>query len=97
MQVLDVPKELDVMLKKWVKLNPTDYLLFSSNKQPLSSSQINRILNSIFDGRHISCDMLRHIYLTHLYRNVPALTQMEKTAEDMGHSVATAMLYVKKE
>jgi len=55
------------------------------------------LLNTIFDGKHISCDMLRHIYLTNLYKDVPALTQMEKTAEDMGHSVGQAMLYIKRD
>ena len=97
LQTLSIPKELDTLIKKWIRLNPTDYLLFSSNKQPVSSSQINCMLNSIFDGKHISCDMLRHIYLTNLYKDVPALSQMEQTAEDMGHSVGQAMLYIKKE
>ena len=97
LQTLTIPKDLDTLIKKWIRLNPTDYLLFSSNKQPVSSSQINLMLNSIFDGKHISCDMLRHIYLTNIYKDVPALSQMEQTAEDIGHSVGQAMLYIKKE
>ena len=96
LQVIDVPKELQPLLRKWIKMNDTDYLLFSSNKNPLSSPQINRILNKAF-GRNISCDMLRHMYLTEKYKNIPAIHDMEQTAQEMGHSVSQAMLYVKKD
>ena len=41
--------------------------------------------------------MLRHIYLTNYYKNMPSLMNMEELANDMGHSVVTAMTYVKKE
>ena len=95
LQVIDIPKELQSLLRKWIKMNDTDYLLFSSNKHPLSSPQINRILNKVF-GKNISCDMLRHMYLTEKYKDVPALSDMEKTAQEMGHSVQMAMQYVKK-
>ena len=95
LQSIDVPKDLQTLLKKWIKINDTDYLLFSSNKQPLSSPQINRILNKVFD-KHISVDMLRHIYLTNHYKNIPAIKDMENLATEMGHSLNQQMLYVKK-
>ena len=79
-----------------MKLNDTDYLLYSSNKQPLSSPQITRILNKVFDGKKVSTDLLRHIFLTDKYKDVPALSQMDSLAAQMGHSVNQAMLYVKK-
>jgi len=96
LQTIDVPKDLQALLKKWIKINDTDYLLFSSNKKPLSSPQITRILNKIF-GKKVSVDMCRHIYLTNLYKDVPALSQMEKTASEMSHSLATALTYIKKD
>jgi integrase len=95
LQVLDVPKDLQALLRKWMKINDSDYLLFSSNKRPLSSPQINRILNKVFDKR-VSVDMLRHIYLTNHYKDMPSLKDMETLAADMGHSVNQQMLYVKK-
>jgi len=95
LQVIDVPKDLQALIKKWMKINDTDYLLFSSNKQPLSSPQINRILNKVFDKR-VSVDMLRHIYLTNHYKDIPALKEMENLATEMGHSLSQQMLYVKK-
>ncbi len=97
LQVISVPDELNKIIKKWIKINDTDYLLFSTNRNPLSSSQITRLLNKIFDGKKVSVDLLRHIYLTDYYKNIPALRDMEALARDMGHSVSTAMTYIKKE
>ena len=97
LQVLQVPKELNSLIKKWIKLNENDYLLFSSNKNHLSSSQITRILNGAFGGKHVSTDMLRHIFLTNKYQNIPALKDMEELATQMSHSLNTALQYVKHE
>jgi len=97
LQVLDVPKELNTLIKKWIKLNKNDYLLFSSNKNHLSSSQITRILNKAFDGKHVSTDMLRHIFLTNQYKDIPKLNDMEALAADMGHSLNTALQYIKRD
>jgi hypothetical protein len=65
LQTLDVPKELNTLLKKWVKLNSNDYMLYSTNDNKLSSPQINRILNEAF-GKAVSTNMLRHIYLIYV-------------------------------
>ena len=95
--VLKVPKELDTILKKWLKMNPSPYVLISSNEKPLSSSQITRMLNKIF-GKEVSVNMLRHIYLTNFYQDMPKLSNMETLAATMGHNVQTALEhYVKKD
>lgn len=96
-QVLIVPKEIDGFIKKWVKINSNDYLLFSSNGHHLSSSQITRILNKCFDGKKVSTDLLRHIYLTNLYKDTPALRQMADVAESMSHSINMSLQYVKRD
>ena len=97
LQKVDVPPELNTIIKKWIKINSSDYMLFSSSNMPLTSSQITRMLNKIFDGKKISTDMLRHIYLTDLYKAMPSLLSMEKTASNMGHSIQTALTYVKRD
>lgn len=97
-QVVDVKSlapELNANIMKWIKSDPTDYLLFSTNKNPLTSPQITRMLNRIF-GKRTSTDLLRHIYLTDKYKNVPALEEMEKRASEMGHSLNTSMEYIKR-
>jgi hypothetical protein len=95
LQTLDVPKQLNTLIKKWIKLNSNDYMLYSTNGNKLSSPQINRILNEAF-GKAISTNLLRHIYLTEQYKNVPAIADMQELAQSMGHSSAQAMEYVKK-
>ena len=96
-QSLELPKELNVLMKKWIKCNTNDYLLFSNNDGHLSSSQITRVLNKCFGGKHISTDMLRHIYLTNRFKDMPALSEMNKVATEMSHSTATALTYIKKD
>ena len=80
-----------------MKINDGDYMLFSTNGNKLTSPQVSRMLNKIFDGKHISVDMLRHIYLSNVYKDVPPIKEMEQLASDMGHSVETAMNYVKRD
>jgi len=36
-QRVDIPKDLKTILTKWIKINPTDYLLFDTNQNPLTS------------------------------------------------------------
>ena len=96
-QEVKLPEELNNIIKKWMKVAKGDFLLFSSNGNPLTSSQISRMLNKIFDGKKISVDILRHIYLSDLYKGMPSLLSMEKTASKMGHSVQTALTYVKRD
>jgi integrase len=95
LQVIDVPKELDVILKKWIKINNNDYMLYSSNGNKLSSPQVTRILNKVL-GKNVSTSMLRHIYLTDRYKDIPELSKMENTASEMGHSISMAMEYIKR-
>ena len=72
-----------------------DYLLYSTNGNRLSSPQITRILNKVF-GKNVSTSMLRHIYLTDVYKDVPALEKMQKLAKSMGHSLETSLEYIKR-
>jgi len=95
LKVIVVPKPLNTLIKKWIKLNSTDYFLFGKSLKPLSSSQISKILNKIFK-KNVSVDMLRHIYLSNMYKHMPELKKMEQTASNMGHSLTTALEYVKK-
>ena len=92
-QSLTVPKELNEILKKWIRINQSDYMLFSSIGKGLNSSQITKILNKIF-GLNISTSMLRHIYLSNKYSEVEE--NMKKDAVLMGHSANTQSQYIVK-
>lgn len=93
-QEVALPPKLKSLIVKWMTKHNNDYLLFDKNGQPLTNVKITNRLNRIFDKK-ISSSMLRHIYLSNLYKNMPPLKQMEETANDMGHSVDEAMRYVK--
>jgi len=95
-QEVDIPKKLKKILQRYIELCcDGKYLLTTQKGNPLTSSYFTKILNKIF-GCNISVSMLRHIFLTHKYKDVPKLEEMEKTAEQMGHSIMESLRYVKK-
>ena len=97
-QIYEVPSPLIPIVKKYLKLNKTDYLFPKRNSDAcMTNVDYNRMLQKIF-GKTISVDNLRSIYLSEKYKNIPSLVDMEKTAEAMGHTITTSLEnYVKKE
>lgn len=95
-QEIPIPKKLSLLLNKFNKFNPTDYLLIDVNNNKLAVSQLQQRLNKIL-GRKASVNILRHSFLTEKYKDVPELKEMVKTANNMGQaSVYQALEYVKK-
>jgi integrase len=94
-QRVPIPKTLKALLNKAIKVNKYDYLLVSTTGEKLSSIIITQRLNKLF-GSKTSTSMLRHIYLSNVYKDVPALKEMKELADNMGHDVSTALQYVKK-
>jgi hypothetical protein len=70
-------------------------MLYSTNGNKLTSPQVTRILNKVF-GKNMSSSMLRHIYLTDKFKDIPLLSKMQNLATDMGHSISAAMEYIKR-
>jgi integrase len=83
-QKVNIPTALKSILNKWIKINPTDYLFFDSNMNPLSSVKITQRLNKIF-GKKVGSSMLRHIFLTDKYGDLKE--EQQTLASAMGHSV----------
>ena len=95
-QEVEANPKLMTLLNKWFQINPTEWLLFDNNQKQLTSPQLTRRLNSIC-GRKVSVNMIRHAYISdRVLKDVPALSKLEQTAEEMGHSVQEQMLYKKK-
>lgn len=93
-----IPKELTMIINKWIKTNPTDYLLFDVNMNPLSSVKLNQRFNKIFDGKKTSVNMLRHSFLTEKFGDVIKKNdELANTMTDMGSSSGMAKTYVKNE
>jgi integrase len=97
-QIYEVPSPLIPVLKKYLKMNKTDYLFPKRGGDAcMTNVDYNRTLQKIF-GKTISVDNLRSIYLSEKYKNIPSLVDMEATATAMGHQVTTALTdYVKKD
>jgi hypothetical protein len=93
-QKVDIPKGFKTILTKYLKLNNNEYLITDDKGNKLTNVRLTQKLNHIF-GNNISTSMLRHIYLTEKLKDVPKLAELEKLAQDMGHSVSEAMEYVK--
>ena len=96
-QELPCPLALKTILTKWSKINPTDYLLFDTNMNPLTSVKLNQRLNKLF-GKHTSVNALRHTYLTEKFGDTIAKKkEVDNVMSDMGSSAGMLDTYVKKD
>lgn len=93
-QIIDINKDLLIILNKFIKINPFEYLLIDYNGNKLNSVKLNTRLIKIFG---CSVNILRHSLLSDLYQNIPALNELKERAENMGHNVLTALQYIKKD
>ena len=95
-QVVDIPKELKAILNKWIKINPTDYLLFDISFKPLSNVKLNQRLNKLF-GKKVGVNQMRKTYLSEKYSDlIDTKKQMEQDFKDMGSSTLQENIYIKK-
>jgi integrase len=97
-QKIEVPQELLKILKKWIAINPTDYLLFDSNNNQMTPIKLNQRNNKIYDGK-ISTNILRHSFITDKFENkkISTLKNLENEAKAMGHTIEQHLEYIKKE
>lgn len=95
-QTVDVPKPLVSILKKWIAVNPTPYLIFDSNMNQLTSVKLNQRLNKIFSDKKISVNALRHSFLTDKYEEHSKIDkELAKDMKAMGSSTNMADTYIK--
>ena len=96
-QVIDVPAELNSIIKLWLKYKPkeTDFLLVKNNKPFASTNYIQTILSKVFE-KNVGVSLLRKFYATS--KHSQAVQDMEKTSVGMGNSVgALRNNYIKKD
>jgi hypothetical protein len=86
-------KPFGTLLKKAIaQLNGQTYLLENKGK-PFSAPLITMRLNRLF-GKNVSTSMLRHIWTTEKYKDMPSLKELTANAEAMGHSVSQHLEYI---
>lgn len=96
-QKVNIPTALKSILNKWIKINPTDYLFFDSNMNPLSSVKITQRLNKIF-GKKASINQMRKTYLSTKYADtIKTNKEMAEDLKEMGSSMIQAPIYIKQE
>ena len=98
-QKVKIDKVLKSILKKWIAINPTDWLLFDANSQKLTPVKLNQRLNKIFDSeKGMSVNGLRHSYLSNKYQDsIKMKEEMSKDLTAMGSSISQAVGYIKKD
>jgi hypothetical protein len=95
-QRVDLPKELKLILNKWIKINPTDYLLFDSSYNQLSNVKLNQRLNKLF-GKKVGVNQMRKTYLSEKYSDLIDIKKdLDKDFQDMGSSSLQENIYIKK-
>jgi integrase len=95
LQVIEIPIALKNILTKWIKNNPTDYLIFDSEYNQMSNVKLTQRLNKIF-SRKSSVNSLRHTYLTDKHKDTS--DKMDELATDMkmmGSSILQRKTYIK--
>jgi len=97
-QEVEVPKPLATILNAWIKINPTDWLLFDTNMNHLTPVKLNQRLNKIFDGKKVAINALRHSYLTGKYADtITKNKEINETMTEMGSSKGMLTTYVKED
>jgi site-specific recombinase XerD len=89
------PKEFKAILSRYLKFVDNEYLIFNSQDKQMTQVNLAQMLNKIYD-KNISTSMLRHIYLTHKFKDIPALAELKDVAKKMGQvSIEQMLEYVK--
>lgn len=95
-QRIPLPKNLRTILKKWIKINDTDYLLFDIHQNKLSNVTLNQRIEKIV-GTKMGTNGFRHEYLSSKYQAMIQMDKdMKKDLEAMGSSIHQKEVYLQK-
>jgi len=93
----DLPAGLAKVLKKWIKINPTEYLVYNIYLHKLTSTTLYDRLKKITGTNN---NAFRHAFISGKYQSLIELKPMnEELAKDMkkmGSSIASADSYLQK-
>jgi hypothetical protein len=96
-QEIVMPPPLRKIMKKWMEVNPTNYLLFDTKFQPLTSVSINQRINKLFSTKKVGINGLRHSYMSKKYGDsIDVNKDIADDLEAMGSSSAQEKVYIKE-
>ena len=87
-KTIEVGKKLNTVLNKWLKVNPTKFLLFNRSLDMMSANQLTKAVKSAFSPLNkngLGISMIRHIVISTLFP--PQNKEKEELADKMLHSV----------
>ena len=83
-------------LNKISNKEPIRFLVYEDGTALDKINSLTRLLNKIFN-KNVGSSMLRHIYITHKYGDmIDKYAEMQQTASNMSHTLATQHDYMKK-
>ena len=92
----DAPKELEAILRNWLTLNPSGWLLCNSLGHPLNEKALGIRLAGVFkkfSSKSVSVCLLRHSFVAWVRRGEKPLLRDKEIADVMGHSIEMNALY----
>ena len=92
---LKIPVQVRKWLRQYKKHSHSELLFTDDTGNQLNSNTFNQKLHSFF-GKNISTSLLRKIYLTDHYSDIPKLQTIHQTSKDMGHTFETAVKHYVK-
>jgi len=95
-QRVEIPKALKTIINKWIKINPTEYLLFDIHQQKLSNVTLNQRIEKIV-GKKMGVNGFRHTYMSEKYQSsIQTNKDMNKDFKNMGSSMHQKEVYIQK-
>ena len=95
-QRIKIKPELLKLLKLWVGINESDYMILTKKGDKFTSPTLNLKLNNIF-GKGVGVNLLRHAFVSSELKDMPKLTEMKETAEELGHNLEQMLKYKKND
>ncbi len=97
-QIIDIPKELLVIINKFIKIKNENLknlecnhlLINTTNLSSMTKNSLTKYLNKIFYPKKISSTILRKVYLSEKYPISHSVREMELDGSIMGHNISTA-------
>lgn len=95
-QRVEIPKALKTIINKWIKINPTEYLLFDIHQNKLSNVTLNQRIEKII-GKKMGINGFRHTYMSEKYQStIQADKDMNEDFKNMGSSKHQKDIYIQK-
>jgi hypothetical protein len=99
MQTIDVPEELQNILKMWIKFKKGEdkhLLVKVSTNEPYTAHEMTALLKKSFGNNNIGVSVLRNVFLSEKFGDT--MKELKKDTHDMGTSIGVAnSTYIKKD